>query len=384
MIRQAKTPFWGIIGLCALIGGCSSTKALKSPHLAGFDDAVHHWRNRHGTDYARYDEGNVTAIADNMLLLQRDHGGWVENRDPARILNAEEKSQAITEKSNPTLSFDNRNIYTQVAYLMSAYELTHNDAYRAAALRGLGLIVKTQITTCGGWPHTLPPVTTYHAKITIADEVTSGNLRLLRQIHERKAPFRAIDPITRQKVTKALEAGDACLLRLQVRQGGKPTGWAGQYDPVTLSPSQGRAFELPSIVSQETVEVLRYLMSIEHPSPDVINAVEHGISWLSLVEIKGQRLETFALAEPVKYDYHTAKIDRRLVADPSVFGLWARFYDLEDNSIVLANRDSQRVKSFDLVHPERRSGYGWYGEWPAQLLTQEYPIWRKKHIAKMP
>jgi PelA/Pel-15E family pectate lyase len=166
---------------------------------------------------------------------------------------------------------------------------------------------------------------------------------------------------------------------LQVVQAGQLTGWAGQYDPETLKPAQGRAFELPSIVSQETVEMLRYLMSVQQPSAAQVNAIESAVAWLRRSQISGVRLEKVTLAKPVQYQYHVATFDYRLVDDANAPALWARFYDLEDNSIVLANRDSVRVKDFSEIHPERRSGYAWFGTWPAALLSEEYPAWRARH-----
>jgi PelA/Pel-15E family pectate lyase len=352
------------------------TAISAAPSLAGFDDAIHHWQNRHGSDYARYAPDDVTAIAGNILLLQHNNGGWIENRDPARILSAEEKAAALAEKTSPDFSFDNRNIYTQVAYLMAAYEQTGRKDYRDSALKGLDLILSQQMKACGGWPHTVPAKQSYHPKLTIADEVTSGNLHLLRQIKESAYPFKSIDETRRDQSSDSVAKGEACLLKLQVRQKGQLTGWAGQYDPVSLAPSGGRSFELPAIVSQETVEVLRYLMTISDPSPEVVASIEGAVAWLKRSRIDGVRLETFTLPTPVKYDYHTATIDRRLVADPSAPPLWARFYDLDDNSVVLANRDGKRAAVYSDIHPERRSGYAWYGEWPATIINVEYPHWK--------
>lgn len=31
---------------------------------------------------------------------------------------------------------------------------------------------------------------------------------------------------------------------------------------------------------------------------------------------------------------------------------------------------------YDQIHPERRTGYSWYGTWPADLLETEYPRWQ--------
>lgn len=344
--------------------------------LDAFSDGIKHWQDRHGKDYARYPPHQVTEIADNILLYQRDNGAWIENRDPARILDAKDREALIAEKAEARGSFDNRNIYSQIEYLAAAFGKTGKAAYRNAAARGLDYALAQQITGCGGWPHTVPAATSYHGYITIADEVTSGLLRLLRKVSAGADPFGYVDAETRARAKASLDRGDDCVLKLQVVQRGALTGWAGQYDPVTLKPAQGRAFELPSIVSQETVEMLRYLMSIEQPSAAQVNAIESVVAWLRRSQMSGVRLEKVTLEKPVQYQYHVATFDYRLVDDANAPPLWARFYDLDDNSVVLANRDSVRVKDFSQIHPERRSGYAWFGNWPATLLNDEYPAWR--------
>jgi PelA/Pel-15E family pectate lyase len=350
----------------------------EPPSLAAFSDGIKHWQDRHGNDYARYQPRQVAEIADNLLLYQRDNGGWIENRDPARILDAAEKAAILAEKPQSTGSFDNRNIYSQIEYLAAAFGRTGRVAYRDAAARGLDYALARQIAGCGGWPHTVPGTSSYHRYITIADEVTSGLLRLLRKVSAGADPFDYLDPATRARAKAALDRGDECVLKLQIVQDGKLTGWAGQYDPQTLKPAQGRAFELPSIVSQETVEMLRYLMSIEKPGAAQIDAIESAVVWLRRSRIDGVRFEKVTLEKPVQYQYHVAKFDYRLVDDANAPPLWARFYDLADNSVVLANRDSVRVKNLSDVHPERRSGYAWFGTWPAALLDEEYPAWRER------
>jgi PelA/Pel-15E family pectate lyase len=346
--------------------------------LTAFSDGIKHWQDRHGTNYARFQPQQVTDIADNLLLYQRDNGAWIENRDPARILDAREKAALVAEKSQAAGSFDNRNIYSQIEYLAAAFGRSGKPAYREAAARGLDYALAQQITGCGGWPHSVPGTAAYHPYITIADEVTSGMLGLLRRISAGVDPFGYIDPATRARARAALDRGDECVLKLQVRQNGQLTGWAGQYDPQTLRPAQGRSFELPSIVSQETVEMLRYLMSIQQPSPAQVESIESAVDWLRRSQISGVRLERVTLEKPVQYQYHVATFDYRLVDDAGAPPLWARFYDLSDNSIVLANRDSVRVKDYAEVHPERRSGYMWFGSWPAALLAEEYPAWRTR------
>lgn len=376
----------------ALLSGCAvlerpeplriQKQALRAPpyqtiSLAGFEDNIKHWRNRYGSNYAKYDEKQIVEIADNLLLYQRDNGSWVENRDPTRILNTEEKAKIVSEKANPTGSFDNRNLYTQVEYLAGVYGETGDVRYHNASMKGLEYIFAKQHQSCGGWPHTVPGTEPYHPYITMADEVTSGVLSTLRKVASATPPFSFVSWQTRWRAERAVERGDACILQLQLIQNGQRTGWAGQYDPVTLAPMMGRKFELASIVSQESVANLRYLMRIENPSPEVIAAIEAGVAWLERSKIHGKRVETFKI-EPIKYEYHTASTDRRIVDDPAAPPLWARFHDLNDNSPVLANRDSTRVYRYEDIAHERRTGYAWFGTWPARLLAEDYPAWKKR------
>ncbi len=359
--------------LCAAPGLGAVAQGLP---LDGFEDAIHHWQLKRGGAYARHEPGDVAAIADNLLLMQRNHGGWVQNRDPLQVLSTEDVSRLIAEKDEKAGSFDNRNVFTQIEYLMGAYALTSDARYREGARQGLHYLIRNQFAGCGGWPHTVPAENDYQGRITVADEVFSGPLILLRRVAEAKAPFDAFNAETRSEAREALLRAEDCLLRLQIRQGGALTGWAGQYDAETLEPMGGRKFELPAIVSQETVAILKYLMSIKDPSPEIVASIEGAVAWLQNVRIDGVRLETVPIAEEAAYEYHNAKFDRRLTHDPAAPPLWARFYDLEDNSIVLANRDGIRVARYDQILPERRTGYSWYGEWPAGLLSRDYPKWQ--------
>ena len=358
---------WLATGVPALADGLA---------LDGFEDAIHHWQMKRGEDYARHDPSDTRAIADNILLLQRAHGGWVQNRDPLQVMSPLEIAELMAEKGEAAGSFDNRNVFTQIEYLMGAFAETGDARYRDGAERGLAYLLANQFEACGGWPHTVPAASDYQSRLTVADEVFSGSLILLRRIAEAKPPFDSFDAEVRAKAAAALARGEECLLGLQVRQGETLAGWAGQYDPATLAPMGGRSFELPGIVSQETVAIVKYLMSIKDPSPEVIASIQGAAGWLVTVQIDGMRLETVELDAEASYEYHNAKTDRRLTPDPEAPPLWARFYDLEDNSVVLANRDGVRVERYDQILPERRTGYSWYGNWAESLLAKDYPKWQ--------
>ena len=368
------------LGLVALGLICSQAFAAdyQAVSLEGFSDGIKHWRNLHGDKYEKYTPAQIVQIADNVLLYQRRNGGWIENRDPTRILSYAEKAQIQEDQKIESASFDNRNVYSQVEYLAAVFSQTGDERYREALMRGLDFTLKNQHKKCGGWPHTVPGAQTYHPYITMADEVTSGVLRTLRKVSVGAEPFAFTDKRTRARARAALVSGDACVLKLQIVQNGKLAGWAGQYHPETLKPENGRSFELASIVSQESIEMLRYLMGIPNPSVAQIRAIEGAVSWFERSQLKGLKIETIKLDQPVKYEYHTATTDRRLVEDPSAPPLWGRFYDLKDNTVVLANRDGIRVAKYSDIHHERRTGYAWYGQWPAKLLNTEYPAWAER------
>jgi PelA/Pel-15E family pectate lyase len=372
--------------LSAALVACAATSSTAPPpaapttpavSLEGLADGIKHYRNRNGAEYAKYAPEQIVEIAENVLLYQRANGGWIENQDPTRVLDASERARIAADKAKPEISFDNRNVFSQVEYLASVYAQTREPRYRDAAARGIEAMLAHQNPTCGGWPHTVPGREPYHSHITIADDVTSGVLTVLRRVAAGASPFDFVAPAPRMRAREALSRGDACLLRLQIVQAGQLAGWAGQYDSHTLQPALGRSYELPAIVAWETTGVVRYLMGVESPSPDVVRAVEGAVAWLERSKLAGLRIETFA-AEPVKYTYHTSTTDRRLLDDPAAQPLWARFYDLADNSVVLANRDGKRVATYDQIARERRTGYDWYGTWPAKLLAEDLPAWRAR------
>lgn len=344
--------------------------------VAAFNDGVNHWRSGRDGGYARHDPADFRAIANNLLLLQRRSGGWPVNQDPLRVFDAQARQAALAAQQAAGGSFDNRTTYTQVDYLAEAFTRSGDVRYRDAAVRGLDFILAEQIDRCGGWPHSVPARSAYQARITFADDVTSGVLGTLRAVATApRYAFVAAD--LRARVAAAVQRGDDCLLRLQVRQQGRLAIWAGQYDPQTLAPAGGRRFELPALVTDESVGVVRYLMSIERPPPQVVAAIEGALAWFADNALSGLRLETFD-APQQQFDHHSTGKDRRLLPDPSAPPLWGRFHDLADNTVVLADREGNRLQEYAQVSRERRTGYHWYGTWPQALLQRDAPAWRRR------
>ena len=384
--RRMRLP--RLLVLCAGLTSLASTLPAADYEpipLDGFSDVIHHWRNQndmYGREYPRYAPGQIVEIADNLVLRQRANGGWPTNQDPARIIPPEERRELRLSREATDTSFDNRNTYPQIEYLAAAYVQAGQERHRDACLRGIDFVLDSQYPN-GGWAHSPPRTDSYYGHITFADDVMPGVLRLLRKIAAGKPPFSFVDETRRARAAEAVARGDGLILRLQVVSEGRRAVWAGQYDRETLEPAKARSFELPALVSRESVQVVRYLMSIEDPSPEIIRAVEDAAAWFERTKIRGLRLER-RKAAVVRYDHHTAKDDLVAVPDPDAPVLWARFYELADSQPFLANRDGRKVYTLAEVERERRTGYDWYGPLATELLEKEIPAWRARIAAKSP
>ncbi len=369
---------FALLLIAVTVGAATVANADEPISLRDFRDGIRHWKSGQNTDgYAVYRPEQCREIADNLLLYQRANGGWPPNVDPTRILDADERKELEETKSDLlTTSFDNRTSYPQVVYLAHVYARTGEPRYREAAERGIEFILSAQYDN-GGFPHSFPRTDAYRPHITIVDDVMTGVLTTLRQIHTGEPPFDFLSAELQQRVAGALQRGEACLLALQLKVDGQLTGWASQYDRRTLKPIEGRSYELPALVSSETVGVLEYLMDIENPSPEVKNAIHAGVAWLERSQIHGLRIEEVEAAK-IRYKYHTSTTDVIAVEDPAAPPLWARFYEIETNRPFMANRDGTKVYRLAEVERERRTGYSWYGKYANSLLKKEYPAWKQR------
>jgi PelA/Pel-15E family pectate lyase len=80
----------------------------------------------------------------------------------------------------------------------------------------------------------------------------------------------------------------------------------------------------------------------------------------------------------VEFFRHKTDFDVVVVTDQKAPPLWARMYEVGTDRPIFASRDGVKVYSLAEVDRERRTGSGWYGSWPRELLEQEYPRWRKQ------
>src|SRR5258706_13107533 len=124
----------------------------QSIDLGIFSDASNHWYAipDKGTvifprpGHPRYTANDVAAIADNILLYQKDNGGWPKNYDMQAILTSEQKDSLVKDKHVLNTTFDNRSTYSHIACLANIYTVTKIEKYKEAALKGLDFILSAQ------------------------------------------------------------------------------------------------------------------------------------------------------------------------------------------------------------------------------------------------
>jgi PelA/Pel-15E family pectate lyase len=322
-------------------------------------------------DAGWYSGGEARRIADNVLLYQRSTGGWPKDLDMARVLDATERAAVGADRERTDSTIDNGATITQLRFLARMIAATGDERYRAAALAGLDYLLAAQYSN-GGWPQFFPLRTDYSRHITYNDDAMVGVLRVLGDAAAGRAPFGFADPRRRSLAAAAVAKGLDVILATQVRAGGRLTVWAAQHDAVTLRPQSARTFEPAALCAGESVRIVKYLMEVPAPTPAVVQAVEDAVAWFRAARITGIRVES-------RLDPSAPRgWDRVVVPDPSAPPVWARFYEIGANRPLFSDRDSVLKERLDEIGGERRTGYAWYGTWPAPLLEVDYPAWKAR------
>jgi PelA/Pel-15E family pectate lyase len=336
-------------------GGLTATAAVR-------------WNDINRQPAAWYATDEARAVAASIVQYQTPVGGWPKNTDMTAPPSAAFLADTKYDHRAPTI--DNGATTTQLGYLARAITARDDPALRAAFERGFDYLLAAQYEN-GGWPQYFPLIEGYYTHITYNDNAMVAVLQVLRDAAAGEASYAFVDAARRERAAAAVAKGIACILRTQVKQNGRLTAWCAQHDETTFAPAWARNFEPPSLSGNESVGLVRFLMEVKNPSPEIIAAVEGAVAWLESVKITGLRVDETRDAD--------GKTDRHAVADPAGPVLWARFYELETNRPIYTGRDKVPRYDFNEIERERRGGYGYLGTWPAQLLAKDYPRWRAQN-----
>lgn len=320
------------------------------------------------------------TVANNMLLYQRNMGGWPKHvnnvkLDYTRILTVAEVAGIQNDAFRNDATIDNGSTVKEIRFLARQYKLTGNKVYLQAVEKGLNYLLKAQYAN-GGWPQYYPDLSLYRHQITYNDHAMVNVLNLLYDVNTKCNDLESVDQSFISKTKKAVIKGIDCILKTQVKVNGKLTVWCAQHDEKTLKPANARTFELASLSGMESVGILYFLIRQKNPSEEIERAVVAGASWLDKVKIGGYKYTN--INDPKQPNGW----DRALVpANDS--NVWARFYEVETFEPFFCGRDGIKKRVLNQIEHERRMGYAWYGTWPERFLKLDYPGWLKSNNVKV-
>lgn len=348
-----------------------------------FYSCAHHWYDindntniinaRHGRP--KFKATEITKIADNILLFQKNNGGWPKNYDMLAILTNDQKDSLLKTKDWLNTTFDNTNTYSQIEYLGKVYTVTHIEKYKDACLHGIEFTLSAQYPN-GGWPQYFPLENNYSRRITFNDNAFIGVMQMLKDIIDHKPYYYFVSAVLQDKVNIAFNHGLECILKCQIKDNGRLTSWGQQHNEIDLTPAWARAFEPPSICNFEGAWVALFLMSLDNPSKEVINAIQSAVKWFEDSKINGIRVKTIKAPEYTS-KWKTTNFDRVVVQDSTAPPIWTRYYELGTDKPLFCDRTSKFLYSLADVSRERRSGYNWYTYNPQEVLDK-YPAWLEK------
>ena len=267
-----------------------------------------------------YGSDRARGIADTVVAIQKDNGGWMKN-DPMHRLTDKDYQRLIREKHHHSC-LDNYATTQEMRFLARVWQATGNEAYRQSFLRGMNLILTAQ-KGCGGWSQYWPLSGdgSYQDYITFNDDLMTNVMRMLRDIYEAQGIFAGIaDEQDRARCRRAFDRGLQCIIDCQIPDGKGRSIWCAQHD--TVAPyyaTEGRPHELPSYSGSESATLLSFLMSVEQPSKELKNCIEQAVAWLDQHKMADKAVEDYVNAQ--------GEDDRRIVDQPGS-ALWPRFIQI--------------------------------------------------------
>lgn len=332
-----------------------------------------------------YASNEAKLVAENVLLSQKDMGGWEKNKPYHQPIPDSLKVYYLKAKSEKGGTFDNGSTITELKFLAKIYAQVKEERYRKAFEKGLHYILMAQYDN-GGWPQYYPvkdpqdeilldKTAPYSGHITYNDNAMVNTMLLLKDIYSGNKTYAhlQVSKAIRAKAKNAFDKGIACILKTQIVMDGKPTVWCAQHDEKNLAPANARAYELASFSGSESVAITLLLMQMEHPSQKIIAAVNGAVQWFEKNKIEGIKLERETGPD--------GKRNLVVVEDKNAPVIWGRFYDLQTSQPFFCSRDGIKRASIAEISHERRNGYGWYTYGPQEVL-EKYAAWSKKWKAQ--
>ncbi len=367
-----------------------------------------------------YGSAEAVHSADVVVSYQMPNGAWGKNlnmRDNLRtwggsfVGNNLSQYLAPGDYDTPKDTYwnyfgtlDNNATTTQLRFLakvVTALGPQRGAPYRAAFLRGIEFLFNAQYPN-GGWPQVWPLEGGYHDAITFNDDAVTQAIEVLEGVAEGKGMYAFTSPELRRRAAPRVAQGYACILACQIQVDGRRTAWCQQHDALTLQPTSARNFEPVAACGDESSNLVKFLMTVPNPSPEIIASVNAAAAWFKQVAIHDQvwsrgrggfggggrppgapgagpgAAGTAGAAAAPAPRARPAPTPTHLVPTPGAPLLWARYYAIGSNLPVFGDRDKTVHDKVEELSLERQRGYNWYNSGPQEMLDT-YATWSAAH-----
>ena len=317
-----------------------------------------------GMGAAWYGSTESQDVADIVLAVQKNTGGWMKN-DQLHNLSTSEYNNLINARDEHSC-FDNYATTQEMRFLAKVWQGCKEDKYRESFEDALLLILKAQ-KQVGGWSQYYPLSGggSYQDYITFNDDLMTNIMKILRDIYNNEGDFKDIvDETLRNKCKEAFDKGLECIIKCQVDDNGTPAAWCAQHDTIDYLPTEGRPHELPSISGYESASLLSFLMSVENPSEELQNTITTAIDWLSKhIYRKNAKIEDYTNTQ--------GEADRHIV-DATNSDVWARFIQIGGESgQKIYNKFFQKLQKYNKPRSYKYNGTT-YTFTEYQIATSSY------------
>ncbi|NSL55779.1 pectate lyase [Uliginosibacterium aquaticum] len=339
-----------------------------------------------------YAGSKALSIAREIVSFQIPSGGWAKNMVRTGVVRA--KGQSWTgggidpNSSDPANwpyvgTIDNGATITELRYLgkVQAAQTGDRASIQASITKGLNYLLAAQ-TPNWGWPQVYPLNGDYHDAITLNDDAMLNVIKLLREIGtSANSDFAFIDTPLRNKCATAASNGTSWLLANQVFVNGKRTVWGQQHDVLTGAPTPARAYEMPSLTSQESAKVVSFLMSLPNPDATTREAVYAAADFFKASQINDKKWSSGVLSS-VSGTNAWARYYDLSVYNPAASTVTARvrmlFGDFADRHGSASTVYGLIFGSTTSVSAERLTGYAQYNS-TAQAMLTNFASWSSKN-----
>ena len=337
------------------------TNALRAP--SGGDFKLH---TKIGDAWFASDEAK--QMVDSILSFQTPSGGWSKHMGFSKGLRKSgmqwTSQNAPGQPAHYVATFDNSSTTSEMDFLAGVWLATKREDCKRGFVKGLNFILASQFPN-GGWPQVYPLEGGYHDDITFNDDAMTHVLELLQGITRNEPSYAFLDESQRQQAAAALAKGLDCVLKTQVVQNGKLTVWCAQIDSLTLKPANARKMEPATLSGLESAHILKFLMTITNPSPEVVACIDSGLKWFEAAKITGEM---------------KTNEKGKTVFEPGAAGTevrWARFYNMTNSQPVFPGRDGILYETYDAMIATNRGGYDYYTGQPGSIVKTAQKKWRK-------